>query len=104
GDIPKASVTLYKPWLDEPPLFSLLVGYFAHINHANREEFVPSSFIRIPMVILGTLASFLIFLITKKLSGFWTGVLAMIIYGITPIMVFGSRTALPENLIAVSLL
>jgi 4-amino-4-deoxy-L-arabinose transferase-like glycosyltransferase len=100
GGFPKASVTLYKPWLDEPPLFSLLVGWFAHINGANRNEFIPSSYIRIPMVILGTLTSIFIFLIARKIGGYWRGILAMLVYSTVPIMVFASRTAMPENLIA----
>ncbi len=100
GGEPKTSVTLYKPWLDQPPLFSMIVGYFAHIYHANRNEFIPSSYIRIPTVILASLTSIMIFLIAKYVSGYWLGILSMLIYGTVPIMVFGSRTALPENLIA----
>jgi 4-amino-4-deoxy-L-arabinose transferase-like glycosyltransferase len=100
GGDPRASVTLYKPWLDEPPLFSLLVGWFAHINGADRNEFIPSSYIRIPMVLISTLTSIFIFLIAKKIGGFWRGILAMLVYGTVPIMVFASRAALPETLIA----
>jgi len=100
GGDPKAGVTLYKPWLDEPPLFSLLVGWFAHIYGANRNDFVPSSYIRIPMVLISTLTSIFVFLIAKKIGGFWRGILAMLVYGTVPIMVFASRTAMPETLIA----
>ncbi len=100
GGIPKASVTLYKPWLDEPPLFSLLVGYFAHIYGADRTQFVPASYIRFPIIIISTFVSVLIFLIAKKLEGYWAGILAMLIYGTVPLFVFASRTAMPESLIA----
>lgn len=100
GGIPSAGVNLYKPWLDEPPLFSLLVGYFAHLFGADRNQFIPSSFIRFPVVLISTLTSIFVFLIARKLSGFWTGTLAMLLYGTIPIFVFASRTALPENLIS----
>lgn len=100
GGEPETSVTLYKPWLDQPPLFSLIVGYFAHINNANREDFIPSSYIRIPTVIFASITSIMIFLIARLVSGYWSGILSMIIYGTVPVMVFGSRTALPENFIA----
>lgn len=100
GGLPQASVTLYKPWLDEPPLFSLIVGYFAHINHVLRTDFIPSSYIRIPTVIFATLTSIMIFLIARLVSGYWTGILSMIVYGTVPLFVFASRTAMPENLIA----
>ena len=100
GGEPSASVTLYKPWLDEPPLFSLLVGEAAHLYHAERTEFVPSSYIRIPIVIIAGLTSLVVFAIASILSGFWIGVFAMLIYGTVPIFVLGSRVAMPENVIA----
>lgn len=100
GGIPKASVTLYRPWLDEPPLFSLLVGYFAHIYGADRNDFIPASYIRFPIVLISTLASILVFLIARKLEGYWSGILAMLVYGTVPLFVFASRTAMPESLIA----
>ena len=100
GGIPQASVTLYRPWLDEPPLFSLLVGWFAHINKAIRTDFIPSSFIRIPTVIFAAITSIMIFIIAKYICGYWTGILSMIVYGTTPLFVFASRSAMPENLIA----
>ncbi len=100
GGEPSTSVTLYKPWLDEPPLFSLIVGYFAHNFKADRTDFIPSSYIRFPTVIFAAITSIMVFLITRLLSGYWTGILAMLIYGTVPIFVFASRVALPENLIA----
>ena len=100
GGEPSASVTLYKPWLDEPPLFSLLVGKAASLFHADRNGFIPSSYIRFPIVLISALTSILVFLIAKKVSGFWIGSLAMLIYGTEPIMVMASRSAMPETLIA----
>lgn len=103
GGIPETYVTLYRPWLDEPPLFSLIVGSFAHFFGADRNDFVPSSYIRFPIIFISALTSVFIFLIARKVSGFWTGLLAMLIYGTVPIFVFASRTAMPENLIALFL-
>lgn len=100
GNEPFVSVDLRKPWLDQPPLFSLLVGYFAHWYGADRTEIVPSSYIRIPSIFLGFITSIFLFLIARKISGFWVGLLAVMIYGTVPLFVFASRFALPENLIA----
>lgn len=100
GNPPEASVTLYRPWLDEPPLFSLIVGYFAKLYKAEKTDFVPSSYIRLPVVLFAAATSIFIFLVARLVSTYWMGILSMVVYGITPIMVFGSRTALPENLIA----
>jgi 4-amino-4-deoxy-L-arabinose transferase-like glycosyltransferase len=100
GGSPKASVVLYKPWLDEPPLFSYLVGYSAHLFGAEKTDFVPSSFIRFPIVLISAITSILVFLIAKKVSGFWTGILSMLVFGTVPVFVFASRTAMPETLIS----
>lgn len=100
GGDPSAYVTLYKPWLDEPPLFSLIVGEAAHLFGADRTGFIPSSYIRFPVIFISALTSVFVFLIGRKVGGFRLGILAMLIYGTEPIMVFGSRSAMPENLIA----
>ncbi len=100
GGQPSAGVTLYKPWLDEPPLFSLLVGEAAHLFHADRTGWIPSSYIRFPIILISAVTSILVFLIADDVSGFWTGILAMLIYGTEPIMVMASRSAMPETLIA----
>ncbi len=100
GGAPSASVTLYKPWLDEPPAFSLIVGEAAHLFHADRNGFIPSSYIRFPMIFISALTSIFVFLIARKVSGYWTGILAMLIYGTEPIMVMASRSAMPETFIA----
>lgn len=104
GGEPSSFVTLYKPWLDEPPLFSAVVGWFAHIYHADRTGMIPASYIRMPVVIFATLASIMIFLVARLVSGYWIGILAMLLYGTIPIMVFASRMAVPENLIALILI
>jgi len=99
GGEPSASVVLHKPWLDEPPLFSLLVGSVAHLYKADRTQFVPSSYIRIPTVVIAGLTSLVVFAIAALTGGFWTGILAMFFYGTVPIFVLGSRVAMPENVI-----
>lgn len=100
GEQPKAGVVLRKPWLDEPPLFSLLVGWFAHIYGADKTDIIPPAFIRTPVIIISTLTSIMVFLIARLISGYWTGILSMLLYGTIPVMVIGSRLAVPENLIA----
>ncbi len=104
GGLPKGGVSLYKPWLDEPPLFSLLVGWFGHFYKADRTDWIPTAFIRFPVIFISTLTSIFIFLVAKKLTYFWVGILSMLIYGTVPIFVLSSRMAVPENLIALSLI
>ncbi len=100
GGEPSASVDLYRPWLDHPPLFSLIVGWSAHINGVDRNGFIPSSYSRIPTVLMAAVTSIMIFLIARLISGYWTGILSMIVYGTVPLFVFASRSAMAENFIA----
>ncbi len=92
--------TLIKPYLDEPPLFSLITGYSAHLFGANREKIIPAAYLRLPSIFLSAATTIFVFLIAKKLFGFATGILAMLFFGTIPIFVFSSRFAVPENLIA----
>ncbi len=98
--LPRAGVTLRKPWLDEPPVFSLIVGWFAHIYNADKTDIIPPAYIRMPVIFISTLTSIFVFLIARFTSGFWLGALSMLLYGTIPVMVIGSRLAVPENLIA----
>lgn len=100
GGEPTVHVNMVEPWLEQPPLFSLLVGSFAHWYKADRNGVIPTSFIRTPVVIASIFTSVMIFLIARLISGYWMGILAMMIYGVTPVLVLGSRLAVPENIIA----
>lgn len=99
GSDPKAHVTLFKPWLDEPPVYSLISGGSAYLFGANRWNILPSSYVRLPQIFISFLVSIMIFLIAKKVSGFWMGFTSVLIYGTVPIFVISSRLAVPENLI-----
>jgi hypothetical protein len=100
GGKPDAYVRLVQPWLEHPPVFSLIVGGAAHYFGANRDQIIPTAYIRMPMVIMAAFTTIMVFLIARMVSGYWTGILAMLLYGTIPIMVLGSRMAVPENFIA----
>lgn len=100
GGDPTVYVNLVQPWLEQPPLFSLLVGSFAHWYKADRSGVLPTSFIRTPVVIASLFTSIMVFVIARLVSGYWVGILAMAFYGFTPIIALGSRLAVPENIIA----
>lgn len=100
GNQPIVHVRLYKPWMDEPPLFSLIVGEVSHLYNASRTDVIPSSYLRLITVLLAAVSSIFIFLVARFVAGYWTGILAMLLYGTIPILVDSSRMAVPENLIA----
>lgn len=91
---------LYKPWVDEPPLYSLLAGGASHLYGDDREMVLPTSHTRIPSVLASLVTMGLVFWVGYHFFGFWAGYMAMLVYGVSPIMVFGSRLSVPENIIA----
>lgn len=92
-------VRLLKPWLDEPPLFSLMVGGISKLYGLENFTIISPYVIRIPSLIFAFFGLILVFLIAKKLFGYWIGLLSLLVYGTIPIVVFGSRLAVAENLV-----
>ncbi len=92
-------VRLLKPWLDEPPLFSLMVGGISKLYKAENFTIISPYIIRIPSLVFAFFGLVLVFLIAKELFGYSLGLLSLLIYGTIPVVVFGSRLAVAENLI-----
>src|SRR3989344_5641959 len=80
---------LYKPWLDQPPLYSLLSGGAAHLFGDSRDGVLPSAHTRVPSVLISLLTMALVFYIAQKFFNYWVGILATVFYGTSPIIVFG---------------
>jgi len=93
-------VRLIKPWLDEPPLFSLIVGGIAKLYKQPNFTVISPLVIRLPSLFFSLVTMILTFLVAKKLFGYGLGVISLLIYATIPTVVFGSRLAVPENLIA----
>jgi len=95
---------LYRPWLDEPPLYSLMSGGVAHLYGDDRTQVLPVSHTRIPSVFASLITMALILVVTMKMFGYWPGILAMTIYGTSQIFVFASRLSVPENIMALGVI
>lgn len=91
---------LMKPWLDEPPLYSIISGGVAHLFHDAKDVVLPTAHTRIPSVLTSLATMFLVFYVGKTFLGEKLGILAMCIYGTAPIFVFGARLSVPENIFA----
>lgn len=96
GDL---GVRLIKPWLDEPPLFSLVEGSISKFYQSENFTIISPYIIRIPPLIFSFVCLILFFLISKNLFGYWTAIFSLMIYGTIPTIVFGSRLAVAENMI-----
>lgn len=95
---------LYEPWLDEPPLFSLILGATAKYYGADRDQVIPASYMRLPVVLASLVTMALVLVVTWRWFGYWTGMLALVIYGSSPLIVFASRLAVPENMFALAVI
>jgi 4-amino-4-deoxy-L-arabinose transferase-like glycosyltransferase len=93
-------VRLLKPWLDQPPLYSLIVGAMAKLYNLPNFTIISPYVIRIPSLIFSFITMVFVFLLAQKYFGYWVGISSLLIYGTVPTIVFGSRLAAPENMIA----
>jgi len=95
--IRNSNYRLVKPYFDDPPLFALLSGAYAISKGMNAYEKVEAGALRWPMLKLGALNVFLLFLLVYFLNGFWVASIASLIYATIPSFVLGSRLPLAEN-------
>lgn len=98
GDEPhQIFVDLVKPWFDHPPTFSILAALVSYAKGLETQSVLPAIWVRLPNMVAFWLSLVFVFFLTKKLFGYWTGMLAMIIYGTVPTFVFAGRLAVPEG-------
>jgi 4-amino-4-deoxy-L-arabinose transferase-like glycosyltransferase len=93
------SYKIVDPWFDHPPLICMLTGWWASVNKITRFNDVRVSLIRQPLLFLGVLSVYLVFLFGKELFGKKIALLAAFLYAILPVTVIGSRTVQAENLL-----
>jgi hypothetical protein len=79
--IRNSNYRLVKPYFDDPPLFALLSGAYALSKGMTTYEKVEAGALRWPMLKLGALNVFLLFLLVYFLNGFWTASIASLIAG-----------------------
>jgi 4-amino-4-deoxy-L-arabinose transferase-like glycosyltransferase len=104
GDIPtidwqEGTYQLVTPWLDHPPLFSLIIGSAAILGGANTFFDCNLTSLRIPSLILGITSIILMYIFSVKLSNTKIAILTSLIFATNPNTVFLSRVAVSENLI-----
>lgn len=88
---------LVKPYFDEPPLFGLMSGAYAISKGMDSLGKVDAGAMRWPMIKLGAVNVFLLFILVCQLSGFLEAVIAALVYTTVPTFVLSSRLPLAEN-------
>lgn len=100
GSDRKQYQTFINPWIDHPPVLAGLIGTYLHVLGYHFPDIPPALVYRLPMVILGLGTLGLIFLVSVELFGIDAGIFALIVAGFSPVLVFGQRMLIGENLIS----
>lgn len=88
---------IVEPYFDDPPLFALISGYYAISKGMDSLEKIDAGVMRWPMLKLGFLNIFLLFLLVHFLKGFIEASLSALIYATVPTMVLGARLPIADN-------
>lgn len=87
------------PWFDHPPLLGLVTGGYAYLKGARVFEDTQTTFIRKPMIALGTISVLLLFIFVKKIFGTGEAIAASTIFATSPLAIVSSRMVQAENLL-----
>lgn len=90
---------LVSPWLDKPPLYSLITGSWVLINGARDLFDVRLSVLRIIPISLSFFTIYFTGLLAKNIFSPSIGILASLLYASTPTIVLSNRLSLTENLL-----
>ena len=90
---------LVSPVVDHPPLFSFIPGFF-HSLKASWDQIPSIKLVRFPMIVLGSINLFLLFLVAQKIFKHKSpAYLSTLLYAVLPSFVFSSRLVVAENLL-----
>lgn len=90
---------LVSPNLEKPPLFSLISGSWLYLLGVREIFNVRLTALRILPILLSSLSIIIIGVIGKRLFSSLTGILAALLYSVTPTIIMTNRLALSENLL-----
>ncbi|MBU1117717.1 glycosyltransferase family 39 protein [Patescibacteria group bacterium] len=97
-------LTINYPWMDHPPLLGLITGGYAYLSGARVFEDTTSYIIRKPIIIIGTISVALLGIFCWINFGYFAGMLGVLLYATTPLVVLSSRMIQAENAIIPCLL
>ena len=93
----KSQFKIVQPFLENPPLYGILLALFNHGSGIN-----PTSVkqIRLVSIVLTSITAAGVFWLGYLTAGLGAGMIAGLIYALSPGMVVSGRLAIPENIIA----
>jgi len=94
-----ATYPLVSPWVEKPPLYSLITGTAAIISGANQLNEVRLSVIRLVPIFLSFATIVLVGLFAKLIFDETVGITSALLYATVPAIVMSNRLSLVENLL-----
>ncbi len=94
-----AKYPLVSPWIEKPPLFSLMSGAWVLLNGERKLDQVRLSTIRLVPIGLSFLTIVLTGVLASQVFNKKTGIVAAILYAVIPPIVLSNRMSLTENLL-----
>ena len=96
---------LVTPYLDHPPLFSLVPGSIQWLKKASVTEPLGFEWLRFPVVLIGCLNLVLFYFVSKSLFATKSEhLVSTALFALTPSIIFSSRLVLAENVLITWLL
>lgn len=89
---------IVSPWVEKPPLYSLITGGLVTLKGAKKLEDVRLSVVRLMPVTLSFFTIFLIGLLATEIFNKEIGLLSSVLYATVPTIVMANRMSLVENL------
>lgn len=86
------------PYFDHPPLFGIVVAFWAILNGETTFSSITLGTIRQVPIFLGMVTSLLLYIIARKIYDKKTAIWALLIYSTATIFVMETRTVFAENL------
>ncbi len=90
---------IVSPWVEKPPLYSLLAGFWMLGNGVTDMFEVRLSLLRILPITISFFTILFLALFANKLFGKTVAVISTVIYATVPTIVMGNRLSLVENLL-----
>lgn len=105
GDFPiihvrNSDLRIVEPYFDDPPLFALISGAYAISKGMTDLDKIDAGAMRWPMLKLGVLNIFLLFILVYLLKGPLEASVASLIYATVPTFVLGARLPIADNMVA----
>ncbi len=100
----KSYFDIVSPYLEHPPLGGVIVGMPAYSGGVKEFSEVTLSLIRKPFVFYGAISTLLVIILSYLWYGKKVAIVSGFIYATVPTVVFGSRLALPENILTLVIL